>query len=280
MILSAIDWDPTGEIFRIFGQPILWYSVLFALGFYGGILVFTSLCNRALKEKGSEGSGKKIADRLLIYVLIGTVVGARLGHYLFYENPRDYLSHAGEILKVWNGGLASHGAVIAIPIAVYLYSRKEKLLTFWELIDYTAVGTALAAVLIRLGNFFNQEILGTPSDLPFAVRFGHPMDHSASVPRHPVVLYEAIAYLVLFFFLYRLAKKRKMLLGQGKLLGHFLFWVFLARFLIEFLKMEQSRIWNGYLTMGQVLSLPCIAIGIYLMFRFKKPIIGEKGGQP
>ncbi len=217
-----------------------------------------------------------LTDRLTVYMVVATVIGARVGHYLFYEKPSNYLNNLGELFEVWNGGLASHGAAIGIVLATglfaYRYRDRSRGLSWLRILDFVAVPTALAGALIRIGNFFNQEILGKKSCLPWAVVFGHPADHSAPAPRHPVQLYEAAAYLLIFFLLLRLSYKPKYLLERGRLIGLFLILVFGARFLIEFWKLEQSHLlpFGTHLTMGQILSIPAILAGIFLFFRRKR----------
>lgn len=233
------------------------------------------------KEMGSAVLGLKkkavmITDRLTIYMILATVVGARLGHFFFYEHPIDYLTNPIELFRVWEGGLASHGAVIAIILAMFLFSyrirSKTEELNWLRLLDFVSVPTALAGSFIRLGNFFNQEILGTPSNLPWAVVFGTPADHSIPIPRHPVQIYESLFYLAVFFLLWRLTYRPAFLLAKGKLVGLFLILVFGFRFLIEYLKTEQSNIVSlaSDLTMGQYLSIPAIAAGFLFYFWKRK----------
>lgn len=275
--LAAIYWDPKPEIFTlpIVHWPILWYGVLFALGFVIGFPIFVGVLTRYL-GKGERQKAVQITDRLTVYMVIATVVGARLGHFFFYEKPSSYLSKPWEILRVWEGGLASHGAAIAIILALILFSHRIRkvapTLTWVRLLDFVSIPTALAGACIRLGNFINQEILGTPTDLPWGVVFGHPADRSVPVARHPVQLYESLFYLVVFFLLWRLSFKPSILKAQGKLIGLFLVLVFGFRFLIEFLKTEQSHLlsFSSSLTMGQILSLPAIAAGLLFYF-WKRP---------
>jgi Prolipoprotein diacylglyceryltransferase len=166
-----------------------------------------------------------LADRLTIYVIVATVVGARLGHFLFYENPSEYLAKPLEIFFVWKGGLASHGAAVGIVLGVILFARRYKALLGGldsiRLLDIICVPTAFAGACIRFGNFCNQEILGTATTVPWAVIFGHPMDHSAPIPRHPVQLYEALLYLVVFALLWRLTYAPRYFLAKGRLIGLF-----------------------------------------------------------
>lgn len=273
-----IYWDPKPEAFTVpwVHWPILWYGLLFALGFIVGFPLFVSILTRFFQQKEplSDASLLKkravtLTDRLTVYMVVGTIVGARLGHYLFYERPADYLRDPWGIFRIWEGGLASHGGVVGILIAVALFHlrirKAEPLLTPLRLLDFLAVPAAFASCCIRLGNFVNQEILGKPTDLPWAVVFGHPADGGPVVPRHPVQLYEALFYLGVFFVLWRLSYQK---LAEGRLAGLLLVWVFTFRFFVEFLKEEQSRLIGDFgLTMGQILSLPVIVVGVVLWWR-------------
>lgn len=274
--MIAIYWDPNPTVFRvpIFDWPILWYGVLFAAGFAIGFPLFVGVLTRFLgKEK--KKTAVLIADRLTLYMVIATVIGARLGHFLFYEKPASYLRDPLNFFRIWEGGLASHGAAVAIILALILFSHRirslEPKLTWIRLLDFVSVPAAFIGFCIRIGNFINQEILGTPSNLPWAVVFGHPADHSLPVPRHPVQLYEALFYLAVFILLWRLSYRRSFLSTEGKLIGLFLMLVFGFRFLIEWLKVEQSHLLSHCpLTMGQMLSIPAILAGlIFFLLRRK-----------
>lgn len=269
---GAIYWDPKPEIFTLplVHWPILWYGALFALGFAIGFPVFVGILTRFL-GKDQKQKAVALTDRLTIYMIIATVVGARVGHFLFYEHPANYLNDPLEIFRVWEGGLASHGAAVGIILALILFSYRirtlEPKLTWVRLLDFVCIPTAFAGFCIRIGNFVNQEVLGTPSDLPWAVVFGHPADGSIPIPRHPVQIYEALFYLAVFFCLWRLSFNKPFLLARGKLIGLFLILVFGFRFLIEFLKTEQSHLLaSSALTMGQILSLPAILAGLLFYF--------------
>lgn len=271
---SYIFWDPTREIIYlpIIHIPIVWYGLFFALGFICAYFIFKNLLSDYIKTNYSIKESKQfttaISDKLLFYVVIATIIGARLGHLIFYEKPQSYLLHPEEIFKIWQGGLASHGAAVAIILALYLFSFKKFnliKLSFLTLLDMVSAPISLAAVFIRVGNFFNQEILGIPTKLPWGIIFGHPFDKGPVLPRHPVQLYEALFYLLTFFTLFYLSKKK---LRQGRLIGLFLIMIFFFRFLIEFLKEEQSFLVNSnYLTMGQYLSIPFILLGCLLFFK-------------
>lgn len=217
---------------------------------------------------------KSFAESLTFYVMVGAVVGARLGDVLFYQNWKFYLSHPLSLIKIWEGGLASHGGAIGIAIALALFCKKKKGVSWIQAIDLCVIPTAFAAACIRIGNFMNQEILGTPTTLPWAVAFGHPVDGLAGVPRHPVQLYEAFFYLTLGIALYFLWKKNSTFLEKGRLSGAFLTLVFAFRFGIEFVKEEQSVWTHAFLHTGQYLSIPCMLLGVYLLFQSTK--LGKK----
>lgn len=278
-----IYWDPNPVIFRLplLDWPILWYGLFFALGFLVGFAIFVHLLARYLSTlpEWSQKSFKMlkqqaalIADQLALYVVIGTILGARLGHFLFYETPSEYLRDPLEIFRVWKGGLASHGAAFAIILALFLFSYKIRSqypsLHWIRLLDFISVPAAFAGCCIRVGNFFNQEILGTITQVPWAVTFGHPFDQSLPAPRHPVQMYEAIGYLCLFFLLWRLSYQDYFLKSKGKLIGLFLIFTFTFRFFMEFFKTEQSRIVSSeiFLTMGQILSIPLVVLGLFFYF--------------
>lgn len=219
----------------------------------------------------------KIADKLLIYVTLGTILGAKCGHFLFYEHPKRYL------LKPWEmftrEGFASHGAVLGILLTTYLFSKwvkKYQKIAWLTLLDLLALPAAFVAGCIRLGNFFNQEILGRPTALPWAIIFENPMDGSLPLPRHPVQLYEAVFYFFIFFLLKYLTRKPQIFNQPGKILGLLLTLVFSFRFIIEFFKEEQSAFFSGFFTMGQLLSIPLILGGAWLLWSQPKWLVFKK----
>lgn len=274
--ILTIFWDPKPEVFRIpfLDFPVLWYGVLFALGFILGFPIFVGILMRAF-GKDWKKKAVQITDRLTLYMILGTVIGARVGHFLFYERPEHYFRDPWEIFRIWEGGLASHGAAVGIVLALILFSYKYRReypnLSWIRLLDFISVPAALGGCFIRLGNFVNQEILGTASRLPWAVVFGHPADHSYPIPRHPVQIYEACFYLAVFFFLWRLSFIKKFLMAEGKLIGLFLVLVFGFRFFIEFLKQEQSHLLAApVLNMGQILSIPVVFGGLIFYFYKRK----------
>ncbi len=216
-----------------------------------------------------------ITDHILTPMILATIIGARLGHFLFYEKPSTYLKDPLSILKVWEGGLASHGAAIAIIVVIYFLGnwikKIYKNLNWIKLLDFICVPTALAGFFIRIGNFFNQEILGKPTFFFTAVVFGNPLDHSAPTPRHPVQIYEALFYLCTFFLLFYFSLKKNFLLEKGRILGLFLIFVFFFRFIAEFFKEHQSYFLatNTFWNMGHLLSIPMIFLGFIFLF-YKK----------
>jgi prolipoprotein diacylglyceryl transferase len=212
------------------------------------------------------------ADRLLWAVIAGCIIGARLGHVLFYDFPY-YAANPLEVFNLRAGGLASHGGTIGVLLAVYLYAvfyrKRFPELKFLRLLDFIVVPTAFVAFCIRIGNFINQEILGKPTDLPWGVIFGHPAEGGALVPRHPVQLYEGIFYLFTFFLLMALQGRFK----PGRLTGLFFLCIFGSRFLLETFKEPQSQVFSeNFLLAGQVLSIPFILIGLALLAAPKKLI--------
>ena len=259
MIISAITWNVDPEIFRIGSFAIRWYGLLFALGFVFGYIIMGSIFK---KEKIPQ----KLLDTLTMYMVIGTVAGARLGHCLFYE-PEFYLSHPLNILKIWEGGLASHGAAVGIIIALYFFSRKVKKSFLW-IIDRVVIVVALAGFFIRMGNLMNSEIYGVETSLPWGfifVRWGE------TVPKHPTQIYEALSYLLIFVLLYAIYQRKGIKLKDGYIFGLFLILLFSARFLIEFIKEPQVGFEdNMALNMGQLLSIPFVLLGIVILIWSKK----------
>ncbi len=256
-----IEWNVNPEIFRIGPFALRWYSLMFMISFLGGYYLLRNIFRK-------EGQDENDVDEIFLYVFIATIVGARLGHCLFY-NPGYYLSNPLEILKVWEGGLASHGAAIAIPIAIYLYAKKKTGQTFLWVIDRVVITVALAGCFIRLGNLFNSEIVGAPTEVAWAFKF--PRYESNPVPRHPTQIYEAIAYLIIFFVLYKTYRIKREKTEHGLLFGIFLVGVFGFRFFVEFFK-EVQESWEAAipLKMGQWLSIPFVTLGLYMIYRAKK----------
>ena len=263
----AIVWDPDLSPFSIFGFGVRYYSLCWVIGLLGAYLIV-----KKLYKKG--GISDELFDPLFMYCFIGILVGARLGHCLFYQ-PDYYLSHPIEMLLpikntadgwVFSGyeGLASHGGVIGVIIALILYTRKTKLTMLWTL-DNIAVAAPFFSAMVRIGNFMNSEIIGTETNLPWGVVF---VQAGETVPHHPAQLYEALAYLVIFLFGLLLYKKYNAKLGTGLFMGYCLFTIFTFRFFVEFIKENQVAFEDGMtLIMGQWLSIPLIIIGGYFMIK-------------
>lgn len=262
-MLSAITWTVDPIIFEIGGASIGWYGLFFGVGL---IIFGTGIMDKIWRR---EQLPEKWLSSLFVYILVAVVVGARLGHCLFYE-PEYYLSNPLEIFKIWKGGLASHGGVIGIVIAVYFYSkrvtRKSMLWTF----DRLCVPTGLVAAMIRMGNLMNHEIYGHATDLPWGFRFIENIhawrlgaEPIFSVPSHPTQIYEALAYLLTFAICMWLYWKRDAYKREGLIFGVAMILIFTARFFIEFLKNDQVGFEATMtLNMGQWLSIPFIIIGI------------------
>src|SRR3989339_869645 len=254
----AITWGPNPEIFSIGPIHIRYYSILFVSGFIIGYYIFMRFFKR-------EGLPVEILDTLLYTLLGSAVVGARLGHCLFYE-PAYYLSKPWEIFMIWEGGLASHGGAVAILIALWYYARKYGRrydFDYMWLLDRVGVATPLAGALIRLGNLMNSEIYGNPTDLPWGFVF---LLRGETVAKHPTQLYEALAYLVTFAVLMLLYFKALPKLKRGTLFGLFFIGIFGSRFFIEFVKEPQVAFEQGMtLNMGQWLSIPLVLMGVAIM---------------
>ncbi len=247
-------WNINPILFDFGAIKIRWYGLMFASAFMSSFAVMQWIYKR-------EGKNIEELDRLLWFMAIGTIVGARLGHCLFYD-PGYYLSHPWKILAIWEGGLASHGAIIGILISLYLYQLKTNDGYLW-LLDRVAVAATIAASLIRIGNFFNSEILGIPTDVPWAIIFAR-VDY---LPRHPVQLYESLSYAIIFVLLIIVYKKTADKEIRGLLFGIFTVMAFFARFFLEFVKTRQASYSNDWgLTTGQILSIPFFLIGIVFIF--------------
>ncbi len=267
-ILSFITWGPEPEIFKIGSFGVRWYSLCWLLAFVVSYFLMLKIFKR-------EGKSQELLDKLTIYIFVGTLVGARLGHCFFYDWAY-YKEHFLEIFIPFqkiNGsweltgftGLASHGGAIGILIALWLFSRNTKTNFMW-ITDRLVLVVPIAGAFIRLGNFFNSEMIGNPTDLPWAVAF----THIDQIPRHPAQMYEAIAYVIIFFILWAMYQKNKDP-KPGKLFGIFLILLFGTRFVIEYVKIDQVAFEAGMLlNMGQILSIPFILLGIFLLVRKPK----------
>jgi phosphatidylglycerol:prolipoprotein diacylglycerol transferase len=255
-MLAQITWNVSPEIVQIGPIPIRWYSLGWLLAFSVGFYLVRRMYRR-------EGKPETDLETVLLYMILGAIIGARLGHCLFYR-PDYYLAHPLEIVAFWKGfrGLASHGGAIGILVSLYIFSRRHPDQPYLWLVDRVVGPTALGGFFIRMGNLMNSEILGLPSDAPWAMVFVR-VD---SIPRHPAQVYEALSYLLIFFLLWFLYRWKGLKLPSGFLTGTFLATVFGARFFIEFVKERHSPFEMGLpLSMGQILSIPTVAVGAGLI---------------
>ena len=265
-----INWNPDVVAFTIGSFSVRWYSLCWCVGLLSVFLLEQKL----FKE---QGIADEKFDPLFIYAFIGILVGARLGHCLFYE-PEYFLSsgkhfvemllpirfkHDGGWMLTGYTGLASHGGTIGLILALWLYVRRTKL-SFLLVLDNIAIVTPICACAIRLGNLMNSEIIGNPTDLPWAFIFERVDD----VPRHPGQLYEAIAYFLFFFVGWWFYRRHREKVGTGFFFGLCIFLIFTFRFFIEYTKEIQVNFEQGMLfNMGQLLSVPFILLGIWFMVR-------------
>ena len=262
-----ITWNPDIVALDLGFIAIRWYSLCWAIGLVSVFLLMHKLYRQ---QKISEEQ----FDPMFMYCFLGILIGARLGHCLFYE-PGYYLSHPIEMLlpfrnvpgKGWTftgyEGLASHGGTLGLMIALWLYAKHVKL-RFLHVLDNVAIVTPVCACAIRLGNLMNSEIIGRPTDLPWAFIF----ERVDMLPRHPGQLYEAICYAIFFgihWFFYRRYPQK---VGSGFFFGLCLFLIFTSRIFIEYTKENQEAFEEGMLlNMGQLLSIPFVVLGLYWMFR-------------
>ena len=265
----SVVWNVDPVIFKIGPLTLRWYSLLFVAGFPLGYWLFEGFYKR-------EGVDTKLLEPLLYALLIGTIVGARLGHCLFYE-PSYYLSaeHWVEIFKPWKGGLASHGGAIGVFLAALWYSHRYGKQNDFDVLwvcDRIIICVAFAGCFIRLGNLFNSEIYGDVTDLPWGFIF---VRRGETLPKHPTQIYEALSYLILGIFLALMYQKKLDKLYRGWFFGMFFIVCFGMRFLIEFIKEPQVEFEQSMLLdMGQLLSIPFVLAGIGLLIyasRTKKP---------
>ncbi len=283
-MLLYVVWDVNPELFSIGPLSVRWYGALWALGIFLALIIVNKLYkNEKLPESWM--------DKQFFYVVIGTVVGARLGHCLFYEwhllpepakvlgmtfkygNP--YLSKPWEMLYVWQGGLASHGGAIGILIAMWLYNKKVTHKGFLWGLDRLVIGAAITGAAIRLGNLMNSEIYGSVTEMPWGFIFVND-PFGDGLPHHPTQIYEMLYCLVTYAILHWMYWKKQSYKREGLLFGVFLLGIFGTRFLLEFIKLDQEAFESGmFLNMGQWLSVPFIIWGLYLVFYHSKKHIEE-----
>jgi prolipoprotein diacylglyceryl transferase len=272
-----VTWNPDIVAFSLGAFAVRWYSLFWCLGLLGVYL----LMHRLFRQ---QKLGEEQFEPMFMYCFLGILIGARLGHCLFYE-PGYYLSHPTEMLlpirnvpgEGWTftgyEGLASHGGTLGLMIALWLYAKRVKL-NIMRVLDNVAIVTPICACAIRLGNLMNSEIIGRPTDVPWAFIF----ERVDMLPRHPGQLYEAICYAIFFFvgwFFYRHKPQR---VGTGFFFGLCLFMIFLSRIFVEYTKENQEAFEEGMLlNMGQLLSIPFVLLGLYCMLGGKLcRALGEK----
>ncbi len=274
MSIAFISWDPNPVIVDLFGFPIRWYGFFFAMAFLAGFRVVSYMFKQ-------EGRSTEQADQLLMYTMVATIVGARAGHYFFYEFPllqADPLRFFLQMITPPFSGLASHGAAIGLFIAFYLYARKNAGMSYLYITDRIVPAVALAGFFIRMGNLMNSEIIGKPTELPWGFKFLRDTefnpygDPNLVLARHPSQLYEALSCLLIFALLMWFWSKKKNNTQEGLMTGSFMIVLFTLRFFYEFLKENQSAFENNLtLNMGQILSIPAVLFGlIVLAYSFKK----------
>jgi prolipoprotein diacylglyceryl transferase len=268
-LLNYITWEVSPEIVKLGPITLRWYGLLFATGFLLGLFMVQKMFK---VEKAPE----EWLDKGFIYIVLGAVIGARLGHVVFYEWGY-YSKHLGEILMIWKGGLASHGGAIGIIIAIWLYSNRVTKKPMLWMLDKVVVPTALAGCFIRLGNLMNSEIIGKPTEAAWGFIFKNAYFTQQEiaqglheVPRHPVQLYESITYLLSFILLYWVYWKTDKRKKRGYIFGLFLVLIWGFRFFMEYYKKSQGGFESAFgnvLATGQLLSIPFVLAGLYFMFR-------------
>ena len=285
-MVAAINWDVDSQLIEGYNTPNL-YGLLFVTGLIIGYFVVRKMFRK-------DGISDEMLDKLVLFMVVATIVGARLGHVFFYGPywdevsadgvvlERGYFSHPGDILKVWEGGLASHGAAIVILISLYIYSRRVIHKPYLWMLDRISAPIAIGGTFIRLGNLVNHEMVGDETTMPWGFRFLHhdcipPFEcaWSAIPVRHPAQLYEAICYFIAFLILMFLYWKKDLWKRPGVVFGSFLILIWGARFMVEFVKLGQTaRDEYLFLNTGQLLSIPLIIAGVVLLYRgLKRPAV-------
>lgn len=277
MINLFVTWDVDPVLFTIFGLEIRYYSLAWMIAFILGTMLMGKMMKR---EWGSD----KLLDSMFMYYLIGTIVGARLGHCLFYD-PEYYLTHPFQILNLREGGLASHGGTIGLMVSMWLFGRKHKIPFLWG-IDRIGIAAPMVGGLIRIGNLFNSEIFGTETQQPWGflfVRSREWQENFAPLACHPTQIYEAILYFIIFAILIYLYYKTDIATQKpGAVIGLSLTMIFFGRIIIEMIKNVQSTFEASMvLNMGQILSIPFVIMGVVMFIlamkgKFKSSIITKK----
>ena len=265
-------WNPDAELFSIFGMPLRYYTLMWGIGLVAGYFVVKKLYKK-------QQIPDTIFDPLWIYCYFGILIGARLGHCLFYQ-PDYYLSRplemllpitidsGGAVTLTGYAGLASHGGTLGLMIALFIYAYRNKI-NIWTVLDNIAIATPIVACFIRIGNFMNSEIIGKPTNADWGVVFVA----EDMIPRHPAQLYEALAYLIIFVLGLVIYRKKGTNLHKGFYFGFCLTTIFLFRFFVEFWKERQVDFEsNMLLDMGQILSIPFVILGLFCMIYRKMKV--------
>lgn len=262
MDLLSIIWDVNPVALSLGPIEIRWYGILYALGFFIAI----NIIGKTFKH---DGTPEEWLDKVFVYFILAVIIGSRLGHVFFYDWAY-YSQHPAEIFMVWRGGLASHGGAAAMVLTAWLLTKYMTKVSFFWLTDRVFVGSAFVACLIRIGNLMNSEIYGEPTDLPWGFIFVRG-DMNNTIPCHPTQLYEASAYLLVFFLLYWMYWKKDAGKYNGLLTGVGFLGIFISRQIIEIIKNPQSDFEvDMTFNMGQWLSVPFILFGAYLVIRALK----------
>ena len=270
MIFASIVWDVDPVLLHLGSWEIRWYGLMWGLGF---IFAYEIMARLFRQEQYPENW----VDKLFIYCIVSSVIGARLGHCLFYEWD-FYTAHPVEILKIWKGGLASHGGVFALILALIIYSKKVTKKNVWWLFDRMIPAVAIVCLCIRFGNLMNSEIFGFPTTLPWGFEFVRSREwqelynqNGEAQACHPTQIYEMLYCLVAFVVSWVMYRKYHLQKYVGLITGVSLLIFFGARFGLEFMKNPQVVEEVGMaLNIGQLLSLPLILLGVYLIFTCKK----------
>ena len=269
-MLQYITWDVDPELFTLLGREIRWYGLLWVIGLVVAIIIVQKIFEK-------ENRPEKWFDSLFVYMMLGIIFGARLGHCLFYD-PAYYLANPLKILAIWEGGLASHGGVLGIIIAVWLYSKRVTKKSMLWTFDRVIVPTGFTAAAIRIGNLMNHEIYGAVTEQPWGFRFieniGAWKQGAAPIftePSHPTQIYEALIYLLVFAITMYMYWKTNAKQKQGLMLGVAMIIIFASRFFIEYIKLVQvpsevAMRQNTGLILGQWLSIPFVLWGVWLVW--------------
>ena len=274
MLLNFITWNVNPVFIHLGPLTIRWYGILWATGIWLTLLIVQRLFKH-------ENLPEAWLDKLFLYTVIGAILGARLGHCFFYEwqilpEPvkilgitfdygNHYLSHPWELLYIWRGGLASHGGAIGILIAMYFFNKNVSKKGYVWIFDRLVIGVAVCGACIRFGNLMNSEIYGSPTSLPWGFLF---VRAGETQPMHPTQIYEMLYCLITFAILWWMYWKKEAYKKNGLIFGVFLIGIFGSRFLLEFIKNNQEVFESNLsLNMGQILSLPFIIWGIWLIVR-------------